>query len=83
MLTYYKEESLMGFSITQSVSELKVCRSAAGWYVGRECTDNDTGEVMPYSRLSEYYDTKDEADRKLVILQIMEIVVPGDDELPF
>lgn len=38
----------------QTVSDLLVMQSAAGWYVGQVCSDDDIGILMPYSRESHY-----------------------------
>ena len=36
--------------------------SAAGWYIGKECYDSATPELVePYNRVSYYYKTKDDA----------------------
>jgi hypothetical protein len=46
------------------ISELKVMKSAAGFYIGRSITE--MGFPMPYSRDSqEYYPTEEEAQRAL------------------
>lgn len=46
------------------ISELKVMKSAAGYYIGRSITE--MGFPMPYSRESvEYYATQEEAQRAL------------------
>lgn len=40
------------------ISEPKVMRSAAGYYVGRSCTDDECpGLEIPYDRLSGYFPT--------------------------
>ena len=41
-------------------TELMVCRSAAGWYVGRSFIGED-GFPSPGSRESNYYETEEEA----------------------
>lgn len=47
-----------------TISELKVMKSAAGFYIGRSITE--MGFLMPYSRDSqEYYPTEEEAQRAL------------------
>ena len=41
------------------ISNLKVMRSAAGFYIGRSCTDDDMpGCEIPYSLESGYYPTE-------------------------
>lgn len=45
---------------TTGITELQVCKSAAGYYIGRMCDDG------PYSRDSQgYYPTRDQAERDL------------------
>lgn len=47
------------------ISELRVLESAAGYYIGRTCVDED-GFSFPYSRNSaEYYATEEEAEQAL------------------
>jgi hypothetical protein len=49
------------------ISELKVMRSNAGWYIGRTYTEEDYPNLpMPYSRESEYYSSEEEANCNLV-----------------
>lgn len=43
--------------MTEIISELKVLKSAAGFYIGRDCVEED-GFRSPYSRESGYYPTK-------------------------
>ena len=47
-----------------NISEYKVLKSAAGYYVGRLCQDED-GFWMPYDRASGYYATAEEAEEIL------------------
>ena len=44
---------------TKGITELMVCRSNAGFYVGRYCDDG------PYSRESGYYNTRPQAEYAL------------------
>jgi hypothetical protein len=44
------------------VTEIKVLKSNAGFYIGRECLDDDMSVYIPYDRLSGYYPTKDSAN---------------------
>jgi hypothetical protein len=44
---------------TTGISDLKVCKSAAGFYIGRTCDEG------PYSRDSEYYRTEKECTNDL------------------
>jgi uncharacterized membrane protein len=46
-------------------SNLKVCESVAGYYIGREWIENNISE--PYSRESNYYLTKEAAKIDLLI----------------
>ncbi|HZH59642.1 MAG TPA: ArdC family protein [Metabacillus sp.] len=48
---------------TSVVSDLKVMKSRAGFYVGRTITEGD--HEMPYSRESEYFKTEKEAQKAL------------------
>ena len=51
-----------------NVSELKIMRSAAGWYIGRTCMDDERPDMpMPYSRESDYYTTEKEAESILAL----------------
>lgn len=48
------------------ISELKVMKSGAGYYIGRSCTeDDDPGFPMPYSRESGYFASAEEAQTHL------------------
>lgn len=47
------------------VSELKVMRSAAGWYVGRSYWDTDLEFEGPWSRESDYFADRDDAMQHL------------------
>ena len=55
-----------GFSNNESdqISEWRVMKSAAGYYVGREITEAE-GDVMPYDRQSEYFKHVHEAEKAL------------------
>lgn len=44
---------------TTGITDLKVCKSAAGYYIGRMCDEG------PYSRDSEYYETEKECKKDL------------------
>jgi len=46
------------------ISQLKVLKSNAGYYIGRMCQDED-GCMQPYSRESGYYRTREEAEHDL------------------
>jgi len=61
------------------VSELKVMRSAAGWYVGRDCVED--GWLMPYSRESGYFAT--ETDAQIFLDWCMQMYDITDDEDEF
>ena len=47
------------------VSEYKVMKSPAGYYVGKEYYDDDCKGWLPYSRNSDYYSSQKEAIRLL------------------
>lgn len=47
------------------VSNLMVCQSAAGFYLGRMCVDKADGFEEPYSRESDYYASRKEAQAAL------------------
>ena len=50
----------------ETISELRVCQSAAGFYVGRTFTEPDVPFEQPYSRDSaEYYPTRQLAQSAL------------------
>ena len=44
------------------ISKYKVMKSAAGYYVGRTCTEATCTIPMPYDRATEYFQTKEEAE---------------------
>lgn len=47
-----------------------VMRSAAGWYVGEACMDDEIPNFpMPYDRYTGYYATEAEADKMLQLLK--------------
>lgn len=48
-------------SETEQISELKVLKSAAGYYIGYLYYDQDMKGWFPYDRLSGYYVTKEDA----------------------
>ena len=50
-----------------AISELMVLKSNAGYYFGHMCKDLDIGLVEPYSRVSGYFDTEEEANAELEI----------------
>jgi len=55
------------------ISEIKVLKSNAGYYVGRELVDNETGWSHPYDRISDYFESREEADAWLRnLLEIQE-----------
>ena len=46
----------------ETISELEVMRSNAGWYIGRSYTEEDYPNLpMPYSRESGYYSSEESA----------------------
>ena len=46
---------------TTGITEEQVCKSAAGYYIGRMCDEG------PYSRVSPYYETKKVAQQALIL----------------
>lgn len=54
---YYQEE--------EQISEVKVLKSAAGYYIGHLYFDTDMKVWLPYDRLSGYYATKEDAAQDL------------------
>ena len=50
-------------------SEMKVLQSAAGYYIGTIYTDPDDGFEEPGSRDSDYFDTREEAEKYLEELE--------------
>lgn len=49
----------------ERVSDLKVMKSAAGWYIGRSYWDQEFGFDGPYSRESGYYGDPMQAQEEL------------------
>ena len=54
------------FGEEMQVSESIVMASAAGWYVGSICKEDD-GFIQPYDRLTDYFATPEEAEKLLPI----------------
>ena len=52
------------FGSEMEVSEDIVMASAAGWYVGAICKEDD-GFIQPYDRYTDYYATPEEAAKVL------------------
>ena len=52
------------FGEEMEVSENIVMASAAGWYVGAICKEDD-GFIQPYDRYTDYYATPEEAAKVL------------------
>lgn len=56
----------MSWGVEELVSEPMVLESAAGFYIGELCLDQEYKIPMPYSRLSfGYYQTREEAQQEL------------------
>ena len=56
----------------ETVSELRILQSAAGYYVGRvEITEE--GYEFPYCRESGYYPTREKAESALAFLRELEL----------
>lgn len=49
------------------ISDVQVLKSAAGYYIGRTYRDEEETDGMwfPYDRLSDYFRTKEEAEKHL------------------
>ena len=63
MITELKDSSCRYLMM---ITELKVCKSNAGYYIGTECYDEYRGMYLPNSRNSvEYYATYLDADTAL------------------
>ncbi len=54
---YYQQED--------QISEVKVLKSAAGYYIGYLYFDTEMRVWLPYDRLSGYYATKEDAAQDL------------------
>ena len=55
------------FGEEMEVSENIVMASAAGWYVGSICKEND-GFIQPYDRYTDYFATPEEASKFLEVV---------------
>lgn len=56
-----------------SISDLKVMRSPAGYYVGRDYCESGCADLkMPYSRESDYFATREQAHNCLQIIKLEE-----------
>ncbi len=53
-------------------SQLRVLKSAAGWYIGTLYTNPDTKSVSPGSRDSDYYSSEERARYALTYLENLE-----------
>lgn len=66
-------EAVSEYGETSWVSQPKVMCSNAGWYVGRDCFEEDPvsthpaalAPAMPYDRMSDYYKSEDAAKKFL------------------
>ena len=47
------------------VSEYKILRSNAGYYIGRTYYDEEIGFDLPYDRVGPYHKTREEAEKVL------------------
>ena len=62
-IKYFPRQS---FGVEELVSDPMVLESAAGFYIGELCLDQEYKIPMPYSRLSfGYYQTREEAQQEL------------------
>jgi hypothetical protein len=68
-ITYSLDKAMRRDFHGSCISKLKVMKSAAGWYVGREYTNYQYGEAIDsglYSTESqEYYNSRQEAEHAL------------------
>ena len=55
------------FGEEMEVSENIVMASAAGWYVGAICKEDD-GFIQPYDRYTDYFATPEEASKFLEVV---------------
>ena len=55
------------FGEEMQVSENIVMASAAGWYVGAICKEDD-GFIQPYDRYTDYFATPEEAEKFLGVV---------------
>ena len=55
------------FGEEMQVSENIVMASAAGWYVGSICKE-DNGFILPYDRYTDYFATPEEASKFLEVV---------------
>lgn len=61
----------MKHSVGSYISDLKVMQSNAGYYVGRDYTENSFPEMkMTYSRESDYFATYEQAHNCLQIMKL-------------
>ena len=56
------------------ISELKILRSAAGYYIGRTCKEDGLPFEEPYSRESGYYPTEKAAENDLHTFDVRDCV---------
>ena len=59
-------EKINSYGEMIEVSEPIVMASAAGWYVGAICKEDD-GFIQPYDRYTDYFATPEEAEKLLPI----------------
>ncbi len=58
-----------------SISKRQVMKSAEGWYVGKSCIaafEDGFNYPEPYSRESNYFETKEQAQEELESLEFIE-----------
>ena len=56
------------------VSELKVMKSNAGWYLGHSCIDEECGGIeVPHSRAGGYYGERKEAEDILKLFELSQV----------
>lgn len=65
------QRKTMKHSAGSYISDLKVMQSNAGYYVGRDYTENSfPGMKMPFSRESDYFATYEQAHNCLQIMKL-------------
>lgn len=64
----------------QQISDLKILKSAAGYYIGREQYQKDLQASIPYNRLTDYVKSYDHAEKQLEKIQEFKKTLNGIGE---
>ena len=56
------------------ISDFKVMKSNAGYYIGRTEFQADINMSFPYSRDSQYYATKEQAEKTLKYFKLIHVL---------